>query len=122
MSITRKHVSTRSFYAVQAHLIGFFVVYTPVSVRPNQKGFIVAWPVPWPCPNALLMHAIENTYRKDLTRLKTDLNRIPIALRLALGFILDATFRAIIDAIRDQFEGKLWTKIDARTIIEPGPV
>ena len=82
----------------------------------------MAWPVAWPCPNALLMHAIENTYRKNLTRLKADFIRIPMALIFAVGFILDAAFRATIDAIRDQFRGKLGTKIDARTIIEPGPV
>ena len=54
--------------------------------------------------------------------LKVDFNRIHMGMHFVHGFILDATFRTIIDAIRDQVRGKLGTKIDARTSIEPGPV
>ena len=53
--------------------------------------------------------------------IKVDFNRIPMALHFALGLILDATLRAIIDAIWDLFRGKHGTKIVARTIIEPEP-
>ena len=75
-----------------------------------------------PCLNTLLMHAIEKYLPKNLAHLKVDFNRIHMGMHFVHGFILDATFRTIIDAILDQVRGKLGTKIDARTSIEPGPV
>ena len=63
---------------------------------------------------------LKNTYKNNSMH-KADFNRIPMALHFAFGLILDATLRAIIDAIWDLFRGKHGTKIDARTIIEPGP-
>ena len=75
-----------------------------------------------PCHNPLPRHAIEKYLQNQVKHcMKADFSRIAMALHFALGLILDATLRAIIDAIWDLFRGKHGTKIDARTIIEPGP-
>ena len=41
-----------------------------------------------------------------------------MAMPFTVGLILDATLRAIIDAIWDLFRGKHGIKIDARTILD----
>ena len=66
-----------------------------------------------PCHNSLPRNTINKLIKNNRITYET--------VYFALGLILDATLRAIIDAIWDVFRGKHGTKIDARTIIEPGP-
>ena len=64
---------------------------------------------------------LSSTLILNPQHLKAGFYRTSKTLHLLLGFILEATLRAIIDPNRDQFRGKVGTKIDARTIIEAGP-
>ena len=79
-----------------------------------KEGFIMTWPY------ATILQ-IQSDLVNNPQHLKEGFYRTSTTLHLLLGFILEATLRAIIDPNRDQFRGKVGTEIDARTIIEAGP-
>ena len=82
-----------------------------------KVGFIMMWPYATVPQSPEIIHANVNNPQ----HLKAGFYRTSMTLHLWLGFILEATLRAIIDPNRDQFRGKVGTKIDAKTIIEAGP-
>ena len=84
-----------------------------------KVGFIMMWPYATIPPKSSIQVQRDRVNNSQLLKAGFLQNIYDTTLMARVHF--RGYLRAIIDPNRDQFRGKVGTKIDARTIIEAGP-